>query len=41
MTKNTKKKRKRFMMIDPLKKEEKEALVIRKRSPISNNWSIK
>jgi hypothetical protein len=40
MTTNTKKKRKRFMMIDLQKKVEK-ALVTRKQSPINNNWLIK
>jgi hypothetical protein len=41
MTKNTKKKRKRFMMVDLLMKVEKEDLVTRKQSPINNNWLIK
>jgi hypothetical protein len=41
MTTNMKKKRKRFMMIDPQKKVEKEDLVIRKQSLINNNWLIK
>jgi hypothetical protein len=41
MTMNTKKKRKRFMIIDLQREKVKEALVTRKPNLISNNWLIK